>query len=302
MFDVLFAERGFSMDRLRVLVEVQSAGSIAQAVPGDPVRQSQYSRQLRELSEFFGCELAERKGKTLRLTARGVRLAELARGQLTTLTDFHADCRAEAKMFSIAAGDSLVQWLVIPRLGTLLSRLRDVQFSTFNLRTHDIVSQITDGRSDFGLLRKNALPEGLKSTSLGRLNYVLIAPRRICPHKKAITLAEALSTLPLAMQTTDGQFTSHLSDIAKALGVRYQPVLCCQSFPQTMSAVRSGYFAAVVPAQAAIELDTSEYHVVEDAALKPLARDIFLAWHPRLPKVRSGAAQTLSELQKTFRF
>lgn len=302
MFDTLFTERGFSIDRLRVLVEVQAAGGIAQAAPGDPIRQSQYSRQLRELSEFFGCELTERKGKTLRLTERGATLAELARGQLSALTDFYADCRAETKMFTIAAGDSLVQWLVIPRLGTLLSRLHDVQFSTLNLRTHDIVNQITDGRADFGLLRKNALPEGLRSTSLGRLNYILVAPRRIFTNKKKLTLQEALSTLPLAMQTTDGQFTSHLRDITKALEIRCKPALCCQSFPQTMAAVRSGYFAAIVPAQVAIDLDAEEYHVVEDAMLKPLARDILLGWNPRLVKVRSGAAKILSELQKTLRF
>ncbi len=58
MFESLFSERGLSLDRLKVLIEVRDAGSIAQAAPGDPVRQSQYSRQLRELSEFFGCEVA----------------------------------------------------------------------------------------------------------------------------------------------------------------------------------------------------------------------------------------------------
>ena len=79
MFEKLFSERGLSLDRLRVLVEIHDAGSIAQAAPGDLVRQSQYSRQLRELSEFFGCEVAQRRGKLLKLTGRGARLAELAR-------------------------------------------------------------------------------------------------------------------------------------------------------------------------------------------------------------------------------
>ena len=87
MFDALFSERGLSLDRLKVLIEVRDAGSIAQAAPGDPVRQSQYSRQLRELSEFFGCELAQRRGKILKLTAQGERLAELAREQLRSLED-----------------------------------------------------------------------------------------------------------------------------------------------------------------------------------------------------------------------
>jgi hypothetical protein len=40
MFDSLFSERGLSLDRLKVLIKVRDAGSIAQAAPGDPVRQS----------------------------------------------------------------------------------------------------------------------------------------------------------------------------------------------------------------------------------------------------------------------
>src|SRR5215475_1709858 len=96
MFDSLFAERGLSLDRLKVLIEVRDAGSIAQAAPGDPVRQSQYSRQLRELSEFFGCEVAQRRGKLLKLTSQGERLAELGREQLRALEDFRSECREHA--------------------------------------------------------------------------------------------------------------------------------------------------------------------------------------------------------------
>src|SRR3954470_2808236 len=114
MFESLFSERGLSLDRLKVLIEVRDAGSIAQAAPGDPVRQSQYSRQLRELAEFFGCEVARRQGKLLKLTAQGAQLAELARGQLRSLQDFRTECRAENFEYTIAAGDSLLQWLVIP--------------------------------------------------------------------------------------------------------------------------------------------------------------------------------------------
>src|SRR5688572_20548346 len=106
MFDSLFSERGLSLDRLKVLIEVRDAGSIAQAAPGDPVRQSQYSRQLRELSEFFGCEVTQRRGKILKLTSQGERLAELAREYLRSLDDFRAECKQQSVAFSIGAGDS----------------------------------------------------------------------------------------------------------------------------------------------------------------------------------------------------
>ena len=58
MFEHLFAERGLSLDRLKTLIEVAKAGSIAAAARGDSARQSLYSRQIKELEEFFGVELA----------------------------------------------------------------------------------------------------------------------------------------------------------------------------------------------------------------------------------------------------
>lgn len=163
MFESLFSERGLSLDRLKVLIEVRDAGSIAQAAPGDPVRQSQYSRQLRELSEFFGCEVAQRKGKILKLTPQGERLAELAREQLRSLNDFRAECKEQSVAFTIGAGDSLIQWLVIPRLGKIIDEFPGTHFATTNLRTNEIVQQLTDCRLDFGIIRKNAMAPGLKS-------------------------------------------------------------------------------------------------------------------------------------------
>ena len=146
MFEALFSQRGLSLDRLKVLIEVRDAGSIAQAVPGDPVRQSQYSRQLRELSEYFGCEVAQRRGKVLVLTSQGERLAELAREQLRALEDFRAECQEQSVAFTLGAGDSLIQWLVIPRLGKIVDAFPGTHFATTNLRTNEIVRQLTESR------------------------------------------------------------------------------------------------------------------------------------------------------------
>src|SRR5438309_2009951 len=240
MFENLFSERGLSLDRLKVLIEVRDAGSIAQAAPSDPVRQSQYSRQLRELSEFFGCEVAQRRGKILKLTEQGERLAELAREQLRSLDDFRAECRQTSVAFTIGAGDSLIQWLVIPRLGKIIDEFPGTHFATTNLRTNEIVQQLTDCRLDFGIIRKNAVAPGLKSVSLGVVSYVALVPDQLARTKKKLSLLQALTDLPLATQTTVGQFTAGLRDIAKSLSVLLRPALACQSFPQTMAALRSG--------------------------------------------------------------
>ena len=300
MFDSLFSERGLSLDRLKVLIEVRDAGSIAQAAPGDPVRQSQYSRQLRELSEFFGCEVAQRRGKILKLTVQGERLAELARDQLRSLDDFRSECRQQSVAFTIGAGDSLIQWLVIPRLGKIIDEFPGTHFATANLRTNEIVQQLTDGRLDFGIIRKNAIAAGLKSVSLGIVSYVALVPGNLARQKKKLTLRQAIGELPLATQTTDGQFTSGLRDIAKGLDVPLVPALACQSFPQTMAALRSGRFWAIIPEIAVRDLPGDNVQRISDPALQQLNREAMLAWNPRLVRIRPNAAKIAVRLQHSL--
>ena len=198
MFDSLFDDNGLSLDRLRALLEVRDAGSIAEAAPGDPIRQSQYSRQLRELSEFFGVKLGRRPGKASpKLSDEGMRLAELAREHLRSLQDFRSECRADSSDYAVAAGDSLLQWLVLPRLGALIHGKRPLRFVTANLRTHDIVRQLNDGRTDLGILRRNAVGSGLKMAALGILEYCAVVPASLVRSGKQPILREILSDLPM---------------------------------------------------------------------------------------------------------
>lgn len=300
MFETLFSERGLSLDRLKVLIEVRDAGSIAQAAPGDPVRQSQYSRQLRELSEFFGCEVAQRRGKILKLTPQGERLAELAREHLRSLDDFRSECKQQSVAFTIGAGDSLIQWLVIPRLGKIIDEFPGTHFATTNLRTNEIVQQLTDCRLDFGIIRKNAMAPGLKSVSLGVVSYVALVPENLARTKKKLSLRQAIAELPLASQTTDGQFTSGLRAIAKTFDVPLTPALACQSFPQTMAALRSGRFWAIVPELAARDLPSGTAQRLADPLLAQLDREAMLAWNPRLVRVRPNAAKIAARLQHSL--
>lgn len=300
MFEKLFSERGLSLDRLRVLVEIHDAGSISQAAPGDLVRQSQYSRQLRELSEFFGCEVAQRRGKLLKLTARGARLAELARTHLRSLQDFKAECVSEHIDYTIAAGDSVIHWLVIPRIGALMAKTPGIRFATTNVRTNEVVQQLSDGRADFGIVRKDAIHDGLKTAPLGLLEYIAAVPTALCSTKKPPALKDVLSTLPIAAQTTDGQFTQRLRDIAASFSIELSPALACQSFPQTLVAVRSGAFAAILPEIALQSFDEGKILRVNSDELASLSRPLALAWNPRAVRVRPNFSKLLDHLKSSF--
>ncbi len=300
MFEKLFSERGLSLDRLRALVEIHDAGSIAQAAPGDLVRQSQYSRQLRELSEFFGCEVAQRRGKLLKLTARGARLAELGRAHLRSLQDFKSECASEHIDYTIASGDSAIHWLVIPRIGVLMQKTAGIRYATTNVRTNEVIQQLNDGRADFGIVRKDAVPAGLKTAPLGTLNYIAAVPYALCRSKKPPTLREVLGGFPLAAQTTDGQFTQRLRDIANGFGLEHHPALACQSFPQTLVAVRSGAFAAILPEIALQDFDHGKILRVRGEELTGLNRTLALTWNPRAMRVRPNFSKLVDQLKAAF--
>ncbi|MBI4661435.1 MAG: hypothetical protein HY735_21645 [Verrucomicrobia bacterium] len=48
MHEELFSRSGLSLERLKTRCEIADRGGISKAAEGDPVKQSQFSRQLRE--------------------------------------------------------------------------------------------------------------------------------------------------------------------------------------------------------------------------------------------------------------
>ncbi|HSJ03558.1 MAG TPA: LysR family transcriptional regulator, partial [Verrucomicrobium sp.] len=146
MFDELFSERGLSLDRLRTFLEVAEAGGIARAAKDDVVRQSQFSRQISELEQYFGVALTERRGKHLALNDHGRRLAAVVREQLAGLQDFKCECQNQPVRYSLGAGDSILQWLVLPALGTWASHVPQSRLALKNLRSDQIVEQLLHAR------------------------------------------------------------------------------------------------------------------------------------------------------------
>src|SRR5215510_10995281 len=109
MFERLFSEGGLSLDRVRSLLEVAANGSIVRAAGGDAVRQSQYSRQIKELEDFFRTKLVERHGKGIRLTSNGKELARISRFFMLGLSNFQRGCLTEEQTFRIGASVTFVR-------------------------------------------------------------------------------------------------------------------------------------------------------------------------------------------------
>lgn len=299
MFEDLFKTGGLSFERLNTLLKVSEMGSLIKAANNDIGKQSRLSHHIRELSEYFGVELTERVGKTVGLTAAGESLVQVAREHFLALQSFRNQAAKAIPTLRIAAGDSLLQWLLVPAIGRVRRPSNPIRFNLCNLKTNDIVEQLNERRIDFGLLRADVVDKPLKQIAVCEQRYAIFVPQRLVPTRGMLTIKEALLNCPHAAMGGDGQLLKQIKEFAKSLGGLFNPELSCDSIGQCVAAVETGVFAAVLPVQAWISSSEKDYVVVEDDSLDVLKRQIVLAWHPRtidtIGSTASKIRQTLVE-------
>jgi DNA-binding transcriptional LysR family regulator len=286
MFESLFSHRGLSLDRLRSFLEMAEAGGIAKAAPGDVIRQSQISRQIRELEEFFATELTHRRGKSLVLTAAGRRLADLVRGQLQGLEDFRREQEGLPKVYVIGSGGSILEWLVTRRLPNLGEALGDAQLQTEMMSSRTLVEAVQEGRVDLAIVRRDAIPDASKRNchSLMKLTFHLCVPRALVP---AGTKAEMMADpqrwrgLPFAAGRDGGQLDREIRAAMQKAGVDFRPRFECCSLAQVRQLLVQESCAAVLPNIALPGLDEKRLLIVPFSPLGNYGRALVLHWNPR---------------------
>jgi DNA-binding transcriptional LysR family regulator len=301
MYNDLFSQAGLSLDRLRSFCSVAEAGGVTKAAGGNPTRQSQFSRQIKELETFFGTELTRRQGKSIVLSSAGIRLARIARESFTALDDFHRGCKSEPTEFSIGGGDALLQWLLFPRIAQLHDALPTVAFHLLSLRTLDIAEQVNDLRLDFGLVRRDAVSLLHKFEPLGMQTYSLFVPVELLRDRKAPDWKEVIASVPLATITGEGAFRASLEKEASKGKLHLKFSLSCSSFPQAAKALQSERYAAILPSIASAELDLNHFVAIPTPFLKSQAREICLIWNPRIADLRPMTIEIKNCLIKLFR-
>ena len=278
MFEDLFRDQGLSLDRLRSFLEVAHAGRLARAAGTSATKQSQLSRQLNELEGFFGRALTKREGGKRVLNAEGERLAEHVRFVFAGLEDLKKG-RAEdpAPSFTLAAGDSVLHWLVLPRIAKVPAR-----FSVVALTVDDVIAGLHDGRVDLGIVRRDAVGSALSSKAIGEIEHAMFIPRALASRE--------LAKLPIAMQVSDRDFVAALSSLPIALR--------CDTFPQAFRAVQSGSYAGLLPTLVRAELPPTKFKEVRVGGRH--ASKLHLAWSPSLLRVRARAEPTIRALARVL--
>ena len=232
-------------------------------------------------------------GRGVTLTEAGRSLHALAREHLLALADFKQSCAKQAIPLTVAAGDSLIQWVLVPRLQRLLARLPGVNLRLLNLSTSEIASGLADGTLDLALMRDGAAPAKIQTAPLGTMAFSLFVPAKLMPGGGMKLTVKEVSRLPLATLEGDGQFRQELQRAAHRAKIALNLSLEVSSFPLAAQAVRRGCFAALLPELAKAEFAGSGVCEVKAEWLRPLSRGVLLAWNPRLARVRSAVAKAI---------
>lgn len=253
--DELFASGGLSLERLRSFLSVVDAGGISKAAEGDPTRQSQFSRQIKELEGFFGVALTRRVGKGLEITEEGKRLADMARVQLRELSNFRSIHTGGRPALRLGCSGSVTQWLVIPRLKALRDALRGASIDLLQMRSKELVRAVTDGRIDLGVVRSDALRPHSASVTLGCFGYSLFGPKRLARGAEKQDVADLLRSIPLVQVLAGGRFEIQFSDWLEEQEIETNTIARVSSFTACAEAVIQNTAGAVLPDLAATVME-----------------------------------------------
>jgi DNA-binding transcriptional LysR family regulator len=302
MFENLFATSGLSLERLRTFREIVSAGGITAAAGDDSNRQSQYSRQLKELEHYFGTELLKRGHGPAELTDAGQRLYEIIGHTLSALEELRLSCAGKHIELVIGAGESLIQWLLLPRLSGLAAAHPRLAVTFQNLKTDEIVKRVLDSSVHYGVVTRFKPHRALASAPLGKLEFRLYAPAQLLPANRHVKLtSEILNHLPLAMLDGSAGIREAVEKEAQKAAIKLNVRLRFSSYPQLAQAVQNLDVAAIMPELVVATFDSTKVRFVTLPFLTALSRQVSFIWNRKTAELRPAIAKYSRLLPARFR-
>jgi DNA-binding transcriptional LysR family regulator len=285
MFEKLFAASGLSLDRLRSLLEVGAAGSIAKAAGGDPVRQSQYSRQIRELEDFFCIKLIERHGKGMRLTAQGKELARISRFFLLGLSNFQRGCLAEEQTFRIGASATFIQRFLLPVLSDYRLTRSKARYVTEVTGDDEVERRLHDLTLDFGVIQRATLSRPLQTKEVGRWKLNLWIPKAL--HRTETSAAQAFKNRQLSLVLAEKELEGCSLEALR----QHEPHLACDNFIEAMVTLSARRFATVLPDFLTPARSPNGFLRLRVPSIESQILQFRLAWNPRLLRLNPHATR-----------
>ena len=282
--------KGLSIERLATFCSIVESGSIVEAARGDSVRQSQFSRQLKELENALGTLLFHRKGRVWELTGEGRKLALLTRSYFDELTLLASGTPAVPRMIRVGAGESILDGLIFPKMGELRQAFPSAIFEFSSMPTKELIAELNSGSLDLVIVREEVVESEHNARFFHNLQFKLVVPRSLL-HERMPAGLKDIQDIPIAMLSGRGSYASAMSRLADQAGIRLRIAVCAQSFPQMCHLMKSGNFAGVLPSWHTPQFASDQFSTITLDSLDTLSRKLVLVRHKRIEMFRTDIAR-----------
>lgn len=295
--DVTSLEK-LSFDRLRSFCRIVAAGSPAAAAERNTMSPGQLSRQIKDLEGALGVKLFVREGRRLKLTPSGSQLAAVTNAYFGALGELREREGFDFRPISMAASDSVLRWIVLPRLHEVLATASaQIEISTH--RSAEIVDRLVSGDLDVGIVRADAGGDELERLSFPAMRYSLLVPRTLLPGKSAAGI-QAVGNLPFVMINGDPQFARATEQVAETNGFRLQVRVKVETFGLAIEAARILEAAVFVPSLAEKEFSMDQFAAVELEQMTILDRPLVVAFGRKTAELNTKAKRFAQRLSRVF--
>ena len=249
---------------------------------------------MREVGAIFRRRSDPKKGQRNRDHRAGVGAGKAGARALAKPDGFHEGLLGKPIEIRIASGNSVVEWLLVPKISKLATEAPSARFSFHDMRTADVVRGLKEHSMDFDILRTSAVAASLEFHSIGQIGYALFAPAAWAKERENATTL--LSQYPAAV-SAGGEFNECFRECCEKAKVTPNLRFRCASFTQVAELMRSGHAVAILPEMAESNLRGSGVTRFEFAPVCAYRREIGIAWHPRLVSIRPQSESVLAGLK-----
>ena len=296
-----FLEEGFSLDRLRRLMDVDRFGYIAKAAGGDRIRANQISRQIGELEKFFGKGLRRKEGKLAKLNDEGTELAEITKNFFRRLDEFQARLDGRRPSVVVGDGNDYIAMFLIPKLEMIKKGSGNIGVSLRNMRSNQILEALETESIDIGIISDTKkLKPRFKRCKLLSFGYELIVPTKWASRVNAKNPLSSIFDLPFATLEGSGELRTTIEEFATKEGRALLPELNCTSLGQIATAIRSEVCCGILPEYLVDQNNLSDVERFKSGRLSSLKRTISLVWNPVSPLLKPYMEDVAESLRRAF--
>ena len=239
-------KKGFSIERLAALASIAEHGGIMNAAGGDPVRQSQLSRQMKELEGFFDFALLDRSSTPHQVTNAGEHISRHTELFLNSLKNSMDHFSNDRPCVRVAAGESIIQWFLIPTMTKRLSQKSSPRVRFLNQTSSQTVDRLVSGLVDIGVIKESDSRGNLAFESIGS-HYpdALYHPDYFDFGIKPTW--DSLADKPLAVQDHRGSLRATMDRLNSGHHSSPHVIAECTSYPQVLELVMNGSCIGILP-------------------------------------------------------